>query len=185
LKIVLFAAIGIIALSLAGCSRGNDEKSPVTVVPKAKFRSVDKLNKPFHGDIEAPTSAVSGPPILQSLKNNHLEVSSTKTIGEAFDTYKYAMKKEWRETPTKSGPYYIDYICWFNISPVSVAALKEGVVRRGMEIKFAVHEDGETYIAMASRIDIKSDGMRYTTPVDPPEIKKFVTAIYQNQEITF
>jgi len=185
LKIVLIATIGILALSLAGCSKGNDEKSSVTVVPKAKFRNVDKLNKPFHGDIETPVSVVSGTPILHSLKDNHLEVSSTKTIGEAFDTYKYAIKKEWRETPTQIGPYYIDYICWFDISPVSSVALKEGVVKRGLEIKFAIHENGETYIAMASRIDIKSDGMSYTTPIDPPEIKKIVTAIYENREITF
>ena len=48
-----------------------------------------------------------------------------------------------------------------------------------------IHEDGETYIAMASRIEIKSDGMLHTTPIEPPEIKKIVTAIYENREITF
>lgn len=139
----------------------------------------------FHGDMETSSSSVSGTPILESLKNNHLDVSSTKTIGEAFDAYKYAIKKQWRETPTNGGPYYIDYIGWFDISPFSSVALSEGVVNRGLEIKFAVHEDGETYIAMASRIDIKSDGMRYNTPIDPPEIKKIVAAIYENREITF
>lgn len=184
MKIVLCAAIGVIALSLAACSKGNEEKSP-TAATKAKFRNSDKLKKPFHGDMETSSSSVSGTPILQSLKNNHLEVSSTKTIGEAFDGYKFAIKKEWREASTQNGPYYIDYICWFDISPFSSVAFREGVVKRGMEIKFAVREDGETYIAMASRIDIKTDGIIYTTVIEPADIKKNVAAIYENREITF
>jgi len=185
LKVMLLVVIGIIALNIAACSRGNEEKSPSLSSSKAKIRNIDKSKMPFHGDMEMPSSAVSGSPILQSLKRNHLEVSSVKTIGEAFDAYKYAIKKEWRETPTQKGPYYIDYTCWFDISPVSAVALREGVVKRGMEIKFAVLDNGETYIAMVSRIEIKSDGMRYATPIDPPEIKKIVTAIYENREISF
>lgn len=184
MKIVLCAAIGLIALSLAACSKGNEEKSP-TAAPKAKFRNSDTLKKSFHGDMETSSSPVSGTPILQSLKNNHLEVSSTKTIGEAFDGYRFAKKKEWREAPTQNGLYYIDYVCWFDIGPFSSVALREGVVKRGVEIKFAVREDGETYIAMASRIDIKSDGMLHTTVIEPADIKKIVTAIYENREITF
>ena len=183
MKITLFAAIGMIALSIMACSGSNEEKSPAKATTKAKFRNSEK--KMFHGYMKTTDSPESVSPILLALKNNHLEVSSTQTIGEAFDKYKYAIKKEWRETPTKSGPYYIDYICWFDISPLSSVVLKESVIKRGLEIKFAVHESGETYIAMASRVDVKSDGMRYTTPLDPPQIKKFVTAIYENQEITF
>jgi len=139
----------------------------------------------YHGDMETSSSAVPFNPVVEALKKNHLAVSSTKNIGEAFDNYRYAIKKEWRGTPTKDGPYYVDYICWFNVSPVSSVAIREGVVKRGMEIKFAVQEDGETYIAMASRLDIKSDGMLYSTPIDPPKIKEIVTAIYDNGEITF
>jgi hypothetical protein len=185
LKIALFASIGIIALALAACSKDHEEKSPTAVPTKAKFRNSDKSKLQFHSDMETSSNPTSGSPVLESLKNNHLEVSSTKTIGEAFDSYKYSINKEWRETPTDSGPYYIDYIGWFHVSPVSSVALREGVIKRGMEIKFAVHEDGETYIAMASRVDIKSDGMRYTTPLEPAEIKKTVTAIYENREIAF
>jgi len=185
LKIVLCVAIGIIALSLAACSKVNEEKSPTTVAPKAKFRNTNKMNRPYHGDLELTSSTVPISLVLKSLKKNHLDISSTKTIGDAFDSYKYAIKSEWRETPTNGGSYYIDYICWFHVSPVSYASLKEGIVKRGLEIKFVVHEDGETFIAMGSRIDIKSDGMLYTTPLEAPELKKNVTAIYENREITF
>ena len=186
MKNILFASIGILALSIMACSQGKEEKSPATSAPMAKAIPIDKIkNTPFHGDMKTAASAVPVSPGVAALKNNHLDVSSTRTIGEAFDSYKYAVKKEWRETATQSGPHFIDYICWFHISPLSAVALREGVIKRGMEIKFVVHEDGETYIAMASRVDIKSDGMRYTTAIDPAEIKKNVTAIYENREITF
>lgn len=185
LKIILFASIGIVALSITACSKGNEEKSPSTIAPEAKTINIGDVKKMrFHGDMKTSSSAVSGSPILKSLKNNHLPVSSTKTIGEVFDAYKYAIKKEWRETSTQNGPYYIDYICWFQ-SPGSSVALKEGVMKRGLDIKFTIQKDGETYIAMASRLNIKGDGKVYTTPLYPPEIEKTVTAIYENREITF
>ncbi len=186
MKTILFAFIGLIALSITACSKGNEEKPPATIAPKAETLNVDTLKKkPFHGDMKTPASAVPRSTLLDALKKNRLEVASTKNIGEAFDGYKYAITKEWRETPTENGTCYIDYICWFQISPDSSAALKEGVVKRGLEIKFSIRKDGDTYIAMARRLDVKSDGKLYATPLLPPEIRKAVTAIYENREITF
>jgi hypothetical protein len=186
MKKILFASIGIIALSVTACSKGNEEKSPPSETTNVQRRDFDK-NKmfKFHGDVKTNTTTVPETLGIDALKKNHLEVSATKTIGEAFDSYKYAISKEWRETASGNGPHYIDYTCWFQIGTVSPTALKEGVVKRGLEIKFVVRGDGETYIAMASRIDIKSDGMRYNYIIDPPQIKNIVTAIYENKEISF
>lgn len=170
------------ALSFSACTKVNEGKSLSQAGSKAKLRDA---KKPFHGDMETSASAIPLSIEIQSLKKNHLELSSTKTIGEAFDAYKYATKKEWREAAAKDGPYYIDFICWLDFSPVSTAALREGIVKRGLDIKFVVREDGETYIGMVSRTDVKSDGMVYTTIIDPPDIKKIVTAIYENREIPF
>jgi hypothetical protein len=186
LKIILFAAICIIAVSVTACTQGTEDKSPSSTATKVERRNKDAFKMlRFHGDVNTNTSSVPETLGIDALKKNHLEVSATKTIGEAFDSYTYAITKEWRETPSENGPHYIDYICWFHVSPVSSAALKEGVVKRGLEIKFVVRGDGETYIAMVSRIDLKSDGMRYNTVIDPPEIKNIVTAIYENREINF
>jgi hypothetical protein len=179
-----------VALSVTACSKG-PEKKPPTSTSTAKMverrdKDKDKFKMlQFHGEVKTNTTSVPETIGIEALKKNHLELSSTKTIGEVFDAYTPAISKEWRETPSESGPHYIDYICWFNISPISSVAIKEGVIKRGLEIKFVVRGDGETYIAMASRIDIKSNGMRYTTVVDPSQIKKIVTAIYENREITF
>jgi hypothetical protein len=186
LKIILFAAIGIIAMSVTACTQGTEDKSSSSTATKVERRDKDTFKMlRFHGDVKTNTSSVPETLGIDALKKNHLEVSTTKTIGEAFDSYTYPITKEWRETPSESGPHYIDYICWFHINPVSSAALMEGVVKRGLEIKFVVRGDGETYIAMATRIDIKSNGMRYNSVIDPPKIKKIVTAIYENREITF
>jgi hypothetical protein len=173
-------------LNVAACSQGTEEKLPSSTATSVERRDKDAFKTfRFHGDVQTNTSSVPETLGIDALKKNHLEVSATKTIGEAFDSYKHAITKEWRETTSESGPHYIDYTCWFQINPVSSVAIKEGVVKRGLEIKFVVRGDGETYIAMASRIDIKSNGMRYVTVIDPPQIKNIVTAIYENREITF
>jgi len=185
LKIAAYAFIGIIALGLAACSKVEGVKPQKTAATKAKLRNSNSLNKPFHGGQDMSASAAPISPYLKSLKNNHLEVSSTKTIGEAFDAYKHVLKKEWKETATVGGTYFIDYICELNVSPISFVSLKEGVMKRSLDIKFAIREDGTTFISMASLIDIKSDGMIYTTVIDPVDIKKIVTAIYENREIIF
>jgi len=180
-KMALCATIGITALSLVACSKGSEEKTPVTTAPNAKFRNSEKPKLKYHTD--SSSSSVS--PVLEFLKNNHLEVSSTKTIGEAFDGYTYASKKEWRETQVPNGPFYIDYICWPEVSSTSLTAIKQGLVKRKLEIKFVIHKDGNIYIAMARRIDFKSDGMEYEVVIEPAVIKTLVRTIYENREIAF
>jgi hypothetical protein len=171
-------------LGITACTPGTGEKSAGSVPPTVEKRDMEKFKKtPFHGDIKTDPSATT--PVVNALKKNYLPVSTTKNIGTAFDSYTYAKTKQWKDAPTKNGPYYIDYICTFEISPLSPAAIKDGVIKRELDIKFAIQEDGETYIAMASRIDIKSDGMRYIATLSPDEIKRTVTAIYENREITF
>lgn len=186
MKILLFAFIVITALSIIACSQDNKEKTSTSAATTVEKRDVEAFKKkPFHTDIKTVDSAASTTPVANAVKKNYLEVSSTKTIGEAFDSYTYAIEKEWREAPSRSGPYFVDYICWFHVSPISADAVKKGIVKQGLDIKFAVHDDGETYIAMASRIDITTDGMVRSTPLEPPEIKKIVISIYNNREITF
>lgn len=185
MKVALLALISIITLSLAACSKVHEEITPKPAATKAKFRNSDKPKLLFHGDMKTISPPAAGSHILELLKNNHLGVSSTKTIGEAFDSFTYANKKEWRETPTINGPYYIDFICRLPVSVLSSAALKEGIVSRELEIKFAIHEDGVTYIAMARRIEIKTDGMKHATIIEPVDINRIVTAIYENREIVF
>lgn len=172
----IFISLCVVVALVGGCSKGSGPDSGT---------QADIKNKSVHGDGSRGAAAVPGTPIADALKKKRLNANSVKTIGEAFDSYRHVTVKEWRETSTKSNKYYVDYICWFDISSLSAAALKDGIVKRGLEIKFVIHEDGEAFIAMATRVEVKSDGKSYSTPIDLPEIKTIVTAIYENREITF
>ena len=173
-------------LNIAACSKGTEPRETVTPSPKVKFRNEKSFK--FHGDMETSNPA---PPIMlvvEALKKNHLDLSTSRTVGEAFDSYTHAKKKEWRETFSPSGQsglYYVDFICELPVRPFSSVALSEGVVQRKLELKIGIREDGETYIALARFFDIKSDGMMYTTIIDPPGIRKIVADIYENREIVF
>ena len=137
--------------------------------------------KSFHGEPPENTSAIISTLITDELKKKKLNADSTRTIGEAFDSYKFAIKKEWRETGTRSGKYYIDYICWLDVNTFS----REGIVKRAVELKFVIHENGEAYIVMGTKVEIKSDGKLYSTPIEAAKIKVIVAAIYENKEISF
>ena len=168
--------LGIIVAAVAACSKGNESETAKKASPQ---------NKSVHGDVTGSASAVPGTPIADALKKKKINANFSKSIGEAFDSYKYVTKREWRETGTSSNKYYVDYICWFDVNALSPAAMKDGIVKSGMVIKFVIHENGEAYIAMATRIEIKSDGKSYTTPIKVADIQKIVTAIYENREISF
>jgi hypothetical protein len=160
--------------------------SPSAAASKPSGKGGNVKKKSFH-NFTTTRSAKDGTPILASLKRNSLEFNAKKTIGEAFDSYKFAIKKEWRETPpsTNDSPYFIDYLCWFAVEKDFFSVIKSGVKERGLEIKFAIREDGETYIAMARRLVSRYDGKLEATPLLPSDIEKIVTAIYENREITF
>lgn len=187
MKILSCTAAGLVALIMCSCSINDGNKSSVE---KAKLRSTAE-KKLFHSGMKPANAEATGElppsPVLIELKKNHLAVNQAKTIGEAFDSYKYATKIEWRETAkeTTEFPYYIDYICWLPVKTFSSVALKENVVKRALDIKFAILENGETYVAMASRTEIKSDGMIHSTPLVPSNTENIIKAIYENREISF
>jgi hypothetical protein len=175
-KAFIAVSISVLIVNIAACSNEKDDHAAL---------KADPVKKSLHSDVSTTAPVASKTPVADALKKKMLNANSSKTVGEAFDSYKYLASKEWRETAAQNGIYYVDYICWLNVNSLSRAALKEGIVKRGLEIKFVVHEDGAAYIAMATRIDIKSDGKVYSTQIDPGAIEKIVSAIYENREITF
>jgi hypothetical protein len=173
-KIVKTCLVIISIINIMACSKGNEDESLKNDIKK----------KPFHGDLYKTTPVDVGTPIADSLKKKTLELDSSRTVGDAFDSYKFATKKEWLETGTK-GATYVDYICWFSVNPLSVAALKEGLVKKGLNLKFVIHESGEAYIVIAKKIEVKSDGNTYFSPIEMDDAVKYVKAIYDNKEIAF
>lgn len=137
----------------------------------------------FHGDeLGIPGKA----PVklnVEALKKNKLKAYPQKTIGEAFDAYSKAAAKEWQEALGTDGKMYVDYICWFDAASFLAAAGKDGTVRTGLDIKFAIQENGETYITLISKLVIKNDGKVQTEILPFPEIPNLVEAIYNNRAL--
>ena len=186
LKVVFYTLTIILMIPLLAYSQGFEVQS--TFSPSPSLRSKDKkdlLKIPFHGDLKPVDPALMNRVIVDALKNRTLSFNTSKTIGEAFDSYQYSTKKIWREVHTVSGPYFVDCTLSFPVHPLSMLSFKEQLVVRKLEIKFAVHETGESYIAMITRFDTKTDGMIYTHRYSPLEIEQIVKAVYENREITF
>lgn len=184
MRIISFVFIAVVSFCVAACTKNNEEQSVKQKTEKARLRNSNILKKPFHGEMGA-TTKVAFSPLIESVKNNHLEQSSSVTIGEVFEKYKHAEKIEWREAVSNTGASFVDYICWIDVKPFSSVSINDGVVKRALDVKFVIRATGETYVGSASRIDIKSDGMIYTTEVDPTNLKRIVDAIYENREIPF
>jgi len=111
-----------------------------------------------------------------------LPLSSTRTIGTAFDEYRYFNSREWKETRNASGKVYVDFQGLFASPPIA-ASIKNGVSRQGVEVKFVVEPNGNLYVGMVSRIDVTADGKMSLYPLG--DGKKIVEMIYDNKEITF
>lgn len=175
-KIVILVVTCALAVNFMACSKDVEVKAEKTEPAQKKL---------FHEQVDPKTPSVPSTPFADALKKKKLNANSSKTIGEAFDSYKFVTSKEWRDTESKDNRVYVDYLCQLDVSKLSSASVKDGVVKRNLEIKFVIHENGEAYIAMATRTEIKSDGKTYTTPIKVADIPKIVTSIYENREITF
>lgn len=166
---------------MSACSFKPTNEKPVEAKQDAKPLAI-------HGSgvktkLETPLSRT---PMADILKLKELKGYPQKTIGEAFNSYSPAASREWREFQAKDGKrYYVDYICWFDDNTVSQSLKGEGVVKRGMNIKFTVQDNGDYYIAMASRLFKKTDGQVLSTIFEGGEINKILDAVYANKEISF
>lgn len=111
-----------------------------------------------------------------------LPPSNTRTIGTAFDEYRYFSSREWKETRNAAGKVYVDFKGLFTSAPIA-KSVKDGVSRQGVEVKFVVEPNGNFYVGMISRIDIMADGKMYLYPMG--DGTKIVEMIYDNKEIAF
>jgi hypothetical protein len=132
------------------------------------------------------SSKATKTPLADQIKEKKLNLSSSKTVGDVFDSYKYATKKEWLETITKSGIIYVDYICQLDAGSLSDAAKKDGIVQRSLYVKFSIRDNGEAYVALITVVDAFADRKTKTTNYQAEDVMlKIVKAIYDNKEIVF
>jgi|MudIll2142460700_1097286.scaffolds.fasta_scaffold22277_3 hypothetical protein len=120
--------------------------------------------------------------LVKVIKNGKLANFPTASIGKAFDSYKYLIRKEWKEKQLKSGHLTVDFTGWFEPRFLDEKARQEGVTDRGLEITFVINPDGSFYLFMISALDRKSDGNVHRDRL--PDTTAVLENIYANNKIT-
>lgn len=156
-NVALFIMLGVLVFGLTACTKKVDEG----------------------------TETKSKTPMADSLKKTKLNGYQGKTVGEAFDAYSKAVAREWQEVDGLGNVYYVDYICWFDEKSVLPEHRKQTIVKRGIDLKFAVRDDGEAYIAMATKLFMKADGKIQSEFFKVEEVPNIVKAIYENKNVEF
>lgn len=153
-----YISLIIIILSLAfnACSKAKDEKP------------LKKADTPNGGLVEV-------------IKKGKLADFQSVTIGEAFDSYKYLIKKDWKANILKSGHVTVDFTGWFEDSELNDEDIKRGVKEKGLEVKFVIEPNGLYYAFMVSKMELISDGSILKS--EYPDINGILKKIYSNEKI--
>ncbi|MDA8104996.1 MAG: hypothetical protein M0Z71_06395 [Nitrospiraceae bacterium] len=115
------------------------------------------------------------------LKKKKLANYQSTTIGNAFDSYQYLTKKQWKTASLKSGQTTIDFIGWFGSDALKDEDIKKGVTGKGLDVMFVIEPNGSFYAFMASMIESKSDGK--IDRVQQIDTAGVLAKIYGNQKI--
>jgi hypothetical protein len=163
--LVLMLALSVLSW---GCTKGKDEGG-----------STQKSGPQMH--LNEKTAKTVG--LTEILKKQKLANYPTATIGEAFDAYTYFPRKEWKEAKPDNGKTYVDFIGWFNPGVLNEKEVKDGIVGRGIQVKFVINPDGSYSAAMVSRLDARPDSRVDVFPI--VDSAGVLAKIYENKEIRF
>lgn len=120
--------------------------------------------------------------LIKVIKKGKLTNYKSRTIGKAFDSYKYLIKKEWQATTFKSKHVTVDFIGWFKPETLSDKDIKDGITGRGINVKFVIEPDGSYYVFMVLKIESKSDGKVYGYQLQ--DSAAIVASIYADKKIS-
>ena len=146
----------------------------------------DKLNTEKPAQSTVAEEATDG--LVNAIKKGKLANYQSTTIGNAFDSYKYLTKKEWKTSSLKSGQITVDFIgwfepdAWFDPNSLTDKDLKDGITGRGINVKFVIEPNGSYYVFMISKIESKSDGKVYGFELQ--DSAGILANIYANKKIS-
>jgi hypothetical protein len=122
--------------------------------------------------------------LVEAIKKQKFSNLQSNTIGNAFDSYKYFTKKEWKSESLKSGQFMVDFIGWFDPDTLNDKDVKDGITGRGLDVKFVIEPNGSSfYVLMILKIETKSDDKLYQSQLN--DIGSILTNIYANKKIIF
>ncbi len=120
--------------------------------------------------------------LIRAIKNGKLLNFEKTSIGNAFDSYSYLTKKEWKERRLAKQPLTVDFIGWFSSDTLTDKDIKEGIAGRGLDAKFVINTDGSFYLFTISVLDATRDGG--LTRERMLDIDATLKSIYANKKIT-
>lgn len=121
------------------------------------------------------------PDLISFVKTHKLANFQSRTIGGAFDSYKYLTNKEWK-MEQQGGSFTVDFLGWLEPESLNDSDVKTGLTSKGIDIKFVIEPNGSYYVFMVSRLEAKSDGKIYISPYE--DISGILASIYANKRIS-
>ncbi len=171
LLLCFFCGLGALA---GACSKSGSSTPGTNQASEIKKKSIHEI----YTTSEAPGSSV-----ITALKKKSLADYPRKTVGEAFDGYRFLNDKTWVLTYGGNGKMYVDYTGWSDPQKLDKVALGNGVLKRGLEVKFIITDRGQFYVAMISTVDAATDGRVSRVPM--PDIQVVLDSIYANKGMDF
>lgn len=167
LKFFFITLMIVVTVFIYACAKEGTDGPDKNIVKKpAEFSSVEQ---PKDGGL------------TKAIKEGRLTDYKSKTIGKAFDSYKYLIKKEWKATIFKSKHVTVDFIGWFKPETLSDKDINDGITGRGINVKFVIEPDGSYYVFMVLKIESKSDGKVYGYQLQ--DSAGILANIYANKKI--
>ena len=165
--------IGVLVFT-AACTKGGVDSSDKKVVENS---------------VQSTEAKTPNAGLVDAIKKGKLANYQSKTIGNAFDSYKYLTKKEWMASTLKSRHITVDFIgwfepnAWFDPNSLTDKDIKNGITGRGINVKFVIEPNGSYYMFMVLKIESRSDGKVYGYELQ--NSAGILANIYANKKIRF
>lgn len=160
------------------CALGISVDAGIGLCSPGKLKGLE-----VHGEPEGAAKGSIRKGMIPILKEQKLASYPNMTIGKAFDSYEHFRKREWKETPSTNGKVFVDITGWFENISFSIADMKNGIRKRGVEVKFVIYPGGEYAVVMISKVMMSNEGVISRSPLD--NTKPVLDAIYANKLISF
>ena len=119
--------------------------------------------------------------IIDFIKLQKLVKFPSTTIGQAFEAYRYASRKEWSVTPQPDRHIAVDFVAWFDPSTLSDSERKDGIVGKGLSVTFMINQDNSFYVSAVSKIATRKDGKVDRSQMT--DIADILSKIYANERV--
>lgn len=119
--------------------------------------------------------------LIEFIKKQKLVNYPSSTIGNAFDSYKYLLKKEWKLEAQNNGKFTVEFIGLLEPKTLNDNEGKDLVTSKGIIVTFVVEPNGSFYVFMVSTFESHSNGNVSRSQVK--DIAGVLADIYANRKI--